>query len=118
MALANAGAKDAAAEAPAYLRADIVGAELPEHGLDATSFLTMMGSRMGPLGDARKLLEAFESFDERDEGVVDVAAMREILAGDDEAVRGALMQLERMLVPPFLDRSKKQFAYRKCRCAH
>ncbi|KAI3617724.1 hypothetical protein CBS9595_003633 [Malassezia furfur] len=86
--LRSLGTKDAAAEVPAYLSPDVVGTQLSDRGLDATSFLTMMGNHMGALSDSRTLLDAFESFDERDEGFVDVATVREILAGDQEAVRG------------------------------
>lgn len=85
--LRSLGTKDATTEAPTYLSADVVGTQLSDRGLDATSFLTMMGNRMGALSDARKLLDAFESFDERDDGFVDVATVHEILAGDQEAVR-------------------------------
>ena len=85
--LRSLGTKDATTEAPTYLSADVVGTQLSDRGLDATSFLTMMGNRMGALSDARTLLDAFESFDERDDGFVDVATVHEILAGDQEAVR-------------------------------
>lgn len=86
-ALRSLGARDAPTEAKEHFQADVLGSDAPE--LDATSFLTMMATRMGPVSDARKLLEAFESFDERDEGVVDVDVVKEILANDQEAVRVA-----------------------------
>ncbi|WFD41018.1 uncharacterized protein MJAP1_004009 [Malassezia japonica] len=103
-ALRSLGARDAPTEAKEHFQADVLGSDAPE--LDATSFLTMMATRMGPVSDARKLLEAFESFDERDEGVVDVDVVKEILANDQEAI-------DQWLVPPFLDRTRKRFEYRK-----
>ncbi|WFC95875.1 hypothetical protein MBRA1_002529 [Malassezia brasiliensis] len=104
--LRSLGAKDATTEAPSYLSTDVVGTQLSDRGLDATSFLTMMGNHIGVLSDPRKLLDAFESFDERDEGFVDVETVHEILAGDQEAI-------DKLLVPAYLDRTRKRFEYRK-----
>lgn len=84
---ADAGERDAAGEAPQYLGADATGADA-RGGIDATSFLTMFGTRMGAVADARKLLDAFECFDERDEGVIEVGVVHAVLADDPEAVGG------------------------------
>ncbi|WFD34937.1 hypothetical protein MCUN1_001783 [Malassezia cuniculi] len=76
--------------------------------IDQTRFIAMMGERIGRVGDMSALIEAFESFDEKDQGVVEVAALREAI-NDPEA-------LSNMLVPPFVDRSGKLFHYKKCTC--
>ena len=86
--LQSLGSKDAATQAPTYLSKEVLGSDTSETSIDPTSFLTMMGQRLGSLSDSQGLLYAFESFDERDEGFVDVVTVREILAGDQEAVRG------------------------------
>ena len=76
-------------------------------GMEETRFITLMGSRLGALGDAQTLLDAFSSFDERDEGFVDVDVLREVFA-EQPAL------LEHLVVPAFTDRRGKRFDYRKC----
>lgn len=98
----DAGATDADAEARACFGEATDGAQ----SLESMAFLALMSARIGALGDARRLAEAFASFDERDEGAIDVDVLREIV-DDNELVR-------HWLVPQFLDRSQKQFLYRKC----
>ncbi|WFD00220.1 hypothetical protein MYAM1_002968 [Malassezia yamatoensis] len=104
--LQSLGVKDAAQVAPTYLSSAVIGSEVNDARLDSTSFLTMMGQHLAPLGDTQKLLEAFESFDERDQGYVRVEAVREILAGDQDAA-------DRILVQRYMDRSREKFYYRK-----
>ncbi|WFD32615.1 hypothetical protein MSPP1_003663 [Malassezia sp. CBS 17886] len=99
--LRGLGSTRASEEAKMYFSGD--GAPI-----ESTAFLTLMSAQLRPLGDLSKLVDAFESFDEKDEGFVDVSAMKEILAGDDDA------QAELWLVPAFLDRSRQRFNYRKC----
>lgn len=79
--LRNLGASDAAAEAQACF------APPTPASLESLSFLTHMSQILAPFSDADKLLEAFASFDEKDEGVVDVAEL-EAVVGDRALVRG------------------------------
>lgn len=74
--------------------------------MDQTRFIAMMGEQIGRVGDIRELVEAFSSFDEKDEGVVEVAALRETVSDGDI--------LQQLLVPPFIDRAGRLFYYRKC----
>lgn len=70
-------------------------------------FLTIMSHTLGPLSDVRQLMDAFASFDEKDEGMLDVDVVREMLDHDEDL-------LAHWLSPTFLDRSRKRFDYRKC----
>lgn len=99
-ALRNLGVKDAEAEAKTCFE----GA--PSSTYETMSFLTMMSGVMEPFSDTRKLSEAFESFDEKDEGFVDVDMIREILDHNEAWINT-------WLVPTFLDRTHKRFDYRK-----
>lgn len=49
-------------------------------GIDFTSFLTMMSERLFEFDPEPELIEAFESFDEDDSGVVKVEDMRKWLS--------------------------------------
>lgn len=113
--LRSLGRSDAKTEAEQYLHSATVGTQTRDgEALDATQFLTMMGTHLAPFPDMHKILEAFASFDERDEGWIDVAVVQSLLADDPEAVRGVLTQLAHWLAPPFLDRTRSRFAYRQC----
>ncbi|WFD28572.1 hypothetical protein MNAN1_003585 [Malassezia nana] len=79
--------------------------------LEMMSFLTQMSSVLSRMSDAHTLVEAFASFDEADEGVIDRSVLHEILGHDP-----ALMAL--WDVPAFMDRAQKRFDYRKCRYLH
>ncbi|PKI85915.1 hypothetical protein MVES1_000184 [Malassezia vespertilionis] len=102
--LRGLGTPNAAEEAKAY-----IGQE--GGSLDATSYMTMMATKLAPLSDARKLADAFESFDEKDAGFVDVALLKEIFGDTPEL-------LQPWLTPAFLDRSCTRFEYRKCTWMH
>ena len=122
-ALRNLGVKDAEAEAKTCFEG------VSSSTYDTMSFLAMMSGVMEPFSDTRKLSEAFESFDEKDEGFVDVDMIREILDHNEawvckalrrlsEPVRlhlsnGSYIQIDTWLVPSFLDRTHKRFDYRK-----
>lgn len=73
------------------------------------SFLTQLSRSLAPVGDAHSLAEAFASFDEKDEGMIDISVLHEIL-GHDPALISAWE------VPAFMDRTQKRFDYRKCTC--
>jgi len=70
------------------------------------SFLTQMARVFARVGDAHSLAEAFASFDEKDEGMIDRSVLHEIL-GHDAALIAAWE------VPAFMDRTQKRFDYRK-----
>lgn len=56
-----------------------VDADTPRSGINFTQFLTMFGEHLCEMDDAETLLEAFECFDDKDEGVIDVAELRKWL---------------------------------------
>ena len=66
----------------------------------------MMSGVLHPFADMQKLREAFESFDEKDEGYISADTAREILDHNDD-------MSATWLVPPFVDRSRTRFDYRK-----
>lgn len=72
--------------------------------IDQTRFIAMMGDRISSVGDIHALADAFASFDEKEQGTVEVAALREAV-GDD---------IRHLLVPPFVDRAGRLFYYKKC----
>lgn len=78
----------------------------PDSTYELMSFLTMMSGVLHPFSDMQKLREAFESFDERDEGYIPTDTAREILNHNDDIAAT-------WLVPPFVDRSRTLFDYRK-----
>ena len=50
--------------------------------MEQTRFQTMMARRLAGLSDPGSLADAFASFDEKDEGFVDVQVVKELLADD------------------------------------
>ncbi|KAK0559895.1 hypothetical protein OC844_004097 [Tilletia horrida] len=80
--------------------------------INFTQFLTMFGEHLAELDEAHDLIEAFECFDERDEGVIETGEMRYWLSevGD----RMTDKEIDRLLSGPFLDRSGKHFDYKAC----
>ncbi|SHO79770.1 Similar to S.cerevisiae protein CMD1 (Calmodulin) [Malassezia sympodialis ATCC 42132] len=97
--LGHLGSTDAEAEAHACF------ADAPAT-LEMMSFLTHMARILARVGDAHSLAEAFASFDEKDEGMIDRRDLHEIL-GHDPALIAAWE------VPAFMDRAQKRFDYRK-----
>jgi len=64
-----------------------------DRGINFTMFLTMMSERLFEFDTEAELIEAFESFDEADSGLVKVEDMRKYLKEmadrmDDREVRG------------------------------
>ncbi|KAE8224739.1 hypothetical protein CF319_g2405 [Tilletia indica] len=78
--------------------------------INFTQFLTMFGEHLAELDEAHDLIEAFECFDERDDGVIETGEMRYWLSevGD----RMSDKEIDRLLSGPFLDRSGKHFDYK------
>ncbi|KAL9938612.1 hypothetical protein V8E36_002331 [Tilletia maclaganii] len=78
--------------------------------INFTQFLTMFGEHLAELDEASDLIEAFECFDERDDGVIETGEMRYWLSevGD----RMSDKEIDRLLSGPFLDRSGKHFDYK------
>lgn len=113
-----------------------------EPGINFTQFLTMFGEHLSEMDEAATLLDAFECFDEKDDGVIDADEMRYWLSevGDrmtDAEVRAEqlmmrgtrvlsnssalyawshtlLHQIDRLLSGPFMDRAGKKFDYKAC----
>ena len=50
--------------------------QIGEKGVNFTQFLTMFGEHLAELDEEKLLLEAFECFDERDEGKIDVGELK------------------------------------------
>lgn len=89
------GTADASNAAKTYFSQDTVAGGGGGSGgsvapLEETRFITMMGAHLGELSDAPTLLDAFSSFDEKDEGVVDVHVLREVFADEPDLVRWRL----------------------------
>lgn len=76
-ALRNLGVAHADADAQACFEHAEGGA------YELMGFLTMMGGTLQPFADMPKLCEAFESFDEKDEGYIPAETLRDILANDE-----------------------------------
>ncbi|KAG5720452.1 putative myosin regulatory light chain, partial [Termitomyces sp. T112] len=81
-----------------------------DRGINFTMFLTMMSERLFEFDTEKELLEAFESFDENDTGMVKVAEMRKWLGEVGE--RMDKDEIERLLEGSFSDR-QGQFHYRE-----
>ncbi|KAG5654710.1 hypothetical protein H0H81_007466 [Sphagnurus paluster] len=81
-----------------------------ERGINFTMFLTMMSERLFEFDTEAELLEAFESFDENDSGMVKVEEMRKWLSEVGE--RMDQREIERLLKGPFTDR-QGNFNYRE-----
>ncbi|KAH9824150.1 hypothetical protein DFH28DRAFT_879809 [Melampsora americana] len=71
-------------------------------GLNFTTFLTLMSERLLELDSEDELLEAFESFDESDKGIVDGQEIREWLGSLGDRMTSA--EIDKLLSPPFADR--------------
>ncbi|WFD21028.1 hypothetical protein MCAP1_003283 [Malassezia caprae] len=102
--LRHLGSTDAEAEARACF------ADAPPT-LEMMSFLTQMARVLARVGDAHSLAEAFASFDEKDEGMIDRGVLHEILGHDDALIAA-------WEVPAFMDRAQKRFDYRKRTLGH
>lgn len=98
-----------------------------DRGINFTMFLTMMSERLFEFDPEAELVEAFESFDEHDAGVVKVEEMRKWLGEfgermDDREVNALQSnpcasyssneQIDRFLRGPFTDR-QDNFNYRE-----
>ncbi|KAF8898962.1 hypothetical protein BD779DRAFT_1486417 [Infundibulicybe gibba] len=81
-----------------------------DRGINFTMFLTMMSERLFEFDTEPELLEAFESFDENDTGMVKVEEMRKWLSEVGE--RMDQREIDRLLKGPFTDR-QGNFNYRE-----
>ncbi|KAJ8083749.1 hypothetical protein PM082_002515 [Marasmius tenuissimus] len=81
-----------------------------DKGINFTMFLTMMSERLFEFDTEPELLEAFESFDENDEGTVKVEVMRKWLSEVGERMLDD--EIDRFLKGPFTDR-QGNFNYRE-----
>ncbi|KAJ7161347.1 hypothetical protein C8R43DRAFT_1175768 [Mycena crocata] len=81
-----------------------------KNGINFTMFLTMMSERLFEFDTETELLEAFESFDEADAGVVRVEEMRKWLGEVGE--RMGEREIDKLLKGPFTDR-QGNFNYRE-----
>ncbi|KIK69373.1 hypothetical protein GYMLUDRAFT_214507 [Collybiopsis luxurians FD-317 M1] len=81
-----------------------------DKGINFTMFLTMMSERLFEFDTEPELLEAFESFDENDNGTVRVEDMRRWLA--ELADRMSEQEIDKFLKGPFTDR-QGNFNYRE-----
>jgi len=79
-------------------------------GVNFTMFLTMMGEHLLELDSEAELLEAFECFDENDDGKVKCEEMRKWLSEVGE--RMDTQEMDRLLKGPFTDR-QGYFNYRE-----
>lgn len=85
------------------------GSDPSDRGVNFTMFLTMMSERLFEFDMEAELLEAFESFDENDSGLVKVDEMRKWLSEvgermDSYEVHGPVRWLRHALIPSRLDR--------------
>lgn len=71
-------------------------------GVNFTMFLTMMGEHLLELDSEAELLEAFESFDENDDGKVKCDEIRRWLSEAGERMDHE--EIDRLLKGPFTDR--------------
>ncbi|KAJ3713120.1 hypothetical protein EV361DRAFT_800670 [Lentinula raphanica] len=81
-----------------------------DKGINFTMFLTMMSERLFEFDTEPELLEAFESFDENDNGTVRVEDMRKWLS--ELADRMNEQEIDKFLKGPFTDR-QGNFNYRE-----
>jgi len=81
-----------------------------DRGVNFTMFLTMMGEHLLELDAEAELLEAFECFDENDEGKVKCEELRKWLGEVGE--RMDTHEIDRLLKGPFTDR-QGYFNYRE-----
>ncbi|EAU92750.1 hypothetical protein CC1G_01795 [Coprinopsis cinerea okayama7 len=80
-----------------------------DRGINFTMFLTMMSERLFEFDTEAELIEAFESFDENDTGMVKVEEMRKWLSEVGE--RMDMQEIDKFLKGPFTDR-QGNFNYR------
>ncbi|KAG6862163.1 hypothetical protein C0995_004245 [Termitomyces sp. Mi166 len=98
-----------------------------DRGINFTMFLTMMSERLFEFDTEKQLLEAFESFDENDTGMVKVGEMRKwlgsvgermdsdevgVLVGHGRAKANYRLEIDRLLEGSFSDR-QGNFNYRE-----
>lgn len=81
-----------------------------DRGINFTMFLTMMSERLFEFDTESELIEALESFDENDTGLIKVEEMRKWLGEVGE--RMDEREIERFLKGPFTDR-QGNFNYRE-----
>ncbi|KAF5374585.1 hypothetical protein D9757_010157 [Collybiopsis confluens] len=81
-----------------------------DKGINFTMFLTMMSERLFEFDTEPELIEAFESFDENDNGTVRVEDMKKWLA--ELADRMNEQEIDKFLKGPFTDR-QGNFNYRE-----
>ncbi|KAL9716526.1 hypothetical protein Ac2012v2_000974 [Leucoagaricus gongylophorus] len=86
------------------------GSDPSDRGVNFTMFLTMMSERLFEFDMEAELLEAFESFDENDSGLVKVDEMRKWLSEVGERMDS--YEIDRFLKGPFTDR-QGNFNYRE-----
>ncbi|KXN88737.1 Myosin regulatory light polypeptide 9 [Leucoagaricus sp. SymC.cos] len=93
-------------------RGDIFGgvSDPNDRGVNFTMFLTMMSERLFEFDVEAELLEAFESFDENDSGIVKVDEMKKWLSEVGERMDS--YEIDRFLKGPFTDR-QGNFNYRE-----
>ncbi|CAO1637091.1 unnamed protein product [Parajaminaea phylloscopi] len=89
---------------------DASGTGQGSEGINFTQFLTMFGDHLSEMDDAASLLDAFECFDEKDDGVIDVEEMRYWLSEVGDRMSDA--EIDRLLSGPFMDRAGKKFDYK------
>lgn len=80
-----------------------------DRGINFTMFLTMMSERLFEFDTEAELIEAFESFDENDTGLVKIDEMRKWLSEFGE--RMDMAEIDKFLKGPFTDR-QGNFNYR------
>ncbi|KAG8943517.1 hypothetical protein FRC00_011089 [Tulasnella sp. 408] len=81
-----------------------------DKGVNFTMFLTMMGEHLLELDGEQDLLEAFECFDENDEGKVKCEELRKWLSEVGDRMDN--QEMDRLLKGPFTDR-QGYFNYRE-----
>ncbi|SNX81994.1 related to Myosin regulatory light chain 2-A, smooth muscle isoform [Melanopsichium pennsylvanicum] len=79
-------------------------------GLNFTQFLTMFGEHLAELDDERVLMDAFECFDEKDEGKINADELRFWLSQVGDKMTDK--EIDRLLSGPFMDKSAKLFDYK------
>ncbi|KAF9015588.1 hypothetical protein BDQ17DRAFT_55483 [Cyathus striatus] len=85
-----------------HLKSPSVEEPSSDRGINFTMFLTMMSERLFEFDTEAELLEAFESFDENDTGMVKVEEMKKWLSEVGERMEEH--EIERFLKGPFTDR--------------
>ncbi|KAN0060595.1 hypothetical protein ACQY0O_007247 [Thecaphora frezii] len=78
--------------------------------INFTQFLTMFGQHLAELDEAATLKEAFECFDEKDDGWIETNELRYWLGEVGDRMSDS--EIDRLLSGPFVDRSGKNFNYK------